>query len=66
MNRSVHLEEIIGGTFKEVDLFCTQVEKAIKGIEFDSELFGLQLMLREGLINAVKYGCKNKKNLQEI
>lgn len=54
----------IPASYKDVDLFCKKVEEAIKKKSMDEELFGLQLMLREGLINAVKHGCSNDYSLK--
>ena len=64
MNSKVLIVEEIGATYKNVDLFCLKVEKAVKNLKLDKELFSLQLMLREGLINAVKHGCRNGESLK--
>ena len=64
MNSKVRIIEEIGATYKNVDLFCIKAEKAAREQKLDKELFSLQLMLREGLINAVKYGCRNDETLK--
>ncbi|MCK5671977.1 MAG: ATP-binding protein [Spirochaetales bacterium] len=51
-------------SYKEVDIFCLKVEKVVKELSLDKELFSLQLMLREGLLNAVKHGCNNQGSLK--
>lgn len=40
-----------------------KVDKVFKEISLDKELFVLNLILREGLINAVKHGCRNNEKL---
>jgi len=54
----------VDASYTGVDLYCLSVEKIVKKIGLDKELFSLQLMLREGLINAVKHGCNNNKELK--
>ncbi len=63
MNLRSTISDKISANYKDVDLFCIKAEEAVKENQLDEEIFGLQLMLREGLINAVKHGCNNDNNL---
>jgi len=64
MSERASVVDRISASYKEVDIFCLKVKKVIKEHGLDKELFSLQLMLREGLINAVTHGCNNKRDLK--
>jgi len=64
MSVRISVIDCFNASYKEVDLYCLKVEKALKEISLEKEQFSLQLILREGLINAVKHGCSNNENLK--
>lgn len=64
MNVRISVIDCFNASYNEVDLYCLKVEKALKEISLEKEQFSLQLMLREGLINAVKHGCNNNEKLK--
>ena len=64
MSIRASIKDRISADYKEVDIYCLKVEKSVKELNLNKELFSMQLMLREGLINAVKHGCSNDKKLK--
>lgn len=64
MSSKAHVIEKLYASYKNIDLYCSKVEIILSELKLDKELFILQLMLREGLINAVKHGCRNNDKLK--
>lgn len=64
MSFRARVVEEICATYKNVDLFCIKVEKTVKELKLDNELFTLTLLLKEGLNNAIKHGCRNDESLK--
>ncbi len=56
MSRRCELRAELPGTLEAIDAFCRQFRSWYAGAGEESGRFGAELLLREALINSVKYG----------
>jgi serine/threonine-protein kinase RsbW len=54
------LERRLAPSLEEVERVCVDVRNRLKGSVLGADLFAVELVLREALVNAVTHGCRER------
>ncbi len=57
---------LMSAQFENIDLACNDVDKCLIRLQLQKLSFGIQLVIREALANAIKHGSQNDESKQVI